>query len=82
MSAPSDWEWWAGEIGADCYYFGNASTRGEAIKAGLRETMPGEKFQIIEARSSTAQKYQDGSYDSVPFTHTRNHEIITNGPQP
>lgn len=76
---PSDWEWWIGEPGAESYALGTAKSRDEAIQIGQRETLPGEQFEIIEARSSTAMKYEGA--DFVPFTHRRNHEVFTNGPQ-
>ena len=79
---PSAWEWWAGEEGDNYYAFGSAGSRDEAIRLGLREVEIGERFQIIEARSSTAKKYDGGDYDFVPFTHTRNHEVVTKGVQP
>ena len=77
---PTDWEWWFGHVDNEGYSE-SAKTREEAIKLGLRDTVAGEQFQIIEARSSTAQKYESGHYDIVPFTHTRNHEVLTNGLQ-
>lgn len=76
---PSDWEWWAGIVEDDSYATSH-KTRDEAIAAGQNMVGPGEQFQIIEARSSTAAKYESGNYDIVPFTHTRNHEVFVNGP--
>lgn len=77
---PSDWEWWAGLVDDEAYASSHRS-RDEAVAAGQRLAEPGEQFRIIEARSSTAAKYDTGYYDFVPFTHTRHHEIITNGPR-
>lgn len=77
---PSKWEWWVGLVG-DESFFSTARDRGDAIKIGMREAEPGEQFKIVEARSSTAAKYADGNHDFVPFTHMRNHEILTNGPR-
>lgn len=73
------WSWWAGDLGADAYGLAcDDKTRDAAIQVASRQLKPGEKFQIIEARSSTAAKYEGA--DFVPFLRTRNHEIITVGP--
>lgn len=75
------WSWWAGELDADAYDLAaEEPTREAAIQVASRQCKPGEKFQIIEARSSTDIKYEGA--DLVPFLRTRNHEIITVGPVP
>ncbi|MGE4323644.1 MAG: hypothetical protein AB7E60_11520 [Sphingobium sp.] len=72
---PSDWHWWAGIVGEWNYEVAvEQPTRQAAIEEALRNTDEGDVVQIIEARISTAAKY-DG-WDAIPFTHTRNHEII------
>ena len=71
------WKWWAGEI--DCQTFDlacEASTREDAIREALTKLSPGEKFQIIEARSSTDKCHDD----FVPFVRTRNFEVLTADP--
>jgi hypothetical protein len=73
------WEWWAGAIGEYTYDIGNADTREAVIAQALAETVPGEQFQIIEAKSSDAAKYEGA--DHVPFLRQRNHEVLTNGPE-
>lgn len=72
------WTWWAGEIDDDTYGLAEAATREDAIREASQGLKPGDKFQIVEARASTAAQH-DGS-DCVPFLRTRNHEIITVGP--
>jgi len=70
------WYWYAGEIGDDTYdLVSDAPTREDAIKEASRQLQIGDRFQIIEARSSQAKKYE-GS-DFVPFLRTRNHEIVS-----
>lgn len=73
------WQWWAGSYGSveyeDHYDLGEFATREEAIAAGRKE-WPGRAFHIVEARSSTAAKYGDGSHDTVPFKKTRNREFV------
>jgi len=77
----SPWSWWAGVPGERTYDLAcDCATREDAIREGLRELQPGERFQIIEARSSEAAEHE-GS-DCVPFLRTRNHEILTAGPVP
>ncbi|MCV9907068.1 hypothetical protein OIV19_05465 [Brucella sp. HL-2] len=53
----------------------DAPTREAAIDQASQQLEIGDQFQIIEARSSDAQKYE-GS-DFVPFLRTRNHEIVS-----
>lgn len=81
---PSNWEWWAGyhrDVEYEgAYNVGCFLTRQEAIDAGRAE-MPDRDgnsfFHIIEARSSTDKRYEGD--DFVPFTHSRNAEIIDAG---
>ena len=73
------WRWWAGMIGEHTYDLaGDCATREDVIRAALHELTPGERFQIVEARSSEDVRHE-GS-DCVPFLRTRNHEILTAGP--
>ena len=74
----SPWTWWAGEVDDDVYALAEEPTRDAVIREAIRGLKPGERFQIIEARASTALKHE-GS-DCVPFLRTRNHEILTVGP--
>lgn len=69
------WMWFAGCVGDDAYELAEEGSREAVIKAAMRELAPGETFQIIEARMSTAAKYE--GWDFVPFLRTRNHEIVT-----
>ncbi|WP_313026717.1 hypothetical protein [Brucella sp.] len=73
------WTWFAGNLGDDVYDLAEADTREKVIAAALDASTgwlkPGDQFRIVEARSSTAKKYE-GS-DFVPFLRTRNAEIIT-----
>jgi len=68
------WTWFAGELGEDVYELAEENTREKVIETAMRHLSVGDQFRIIEARSSTAKKY-DGS-DFVPFLRTRNAEII------
>ena len=76
---PSAWEWWAGGYGHVEYegvYTGCGLTRRDAIAAALSDCEPDENcIIVVEARSSTAKKYEGTEY--VPFTHTRNREQLT-----
>ena len=72
------WEWWAGWLEEDCYSLASEPTREAVIRAASREMKPGDRFRIIEARSSTDKRYEGA--DFVPFLRTRNQEIITVGP--
>jgi hypothetical protein len=77
---PTDWSWYAGVRGEYYYLAVDEPTREAAIAQALRNAEDGEIIQIIEARISTALKYE--AADEVPFTHTRNHEVIgIKGPQ-
>lgn len=72
------WEWWAGSLDEDTYDLANEQTREDAIRVASFGMKPGEKFRIVEARSSSNKKYEES--DFVPFLRTRNHEIIPVGP--
>ncbi|MBA8822269.1 hypothetical protein BRY73_03050 [Ochrobactrum sp. P6BS-III] len=75
----SPWEWWAGELDQDVYdLVGGAKSREDCILEASRQMKSGEKFRIIEARSSSDRRYEGA--DFVPFLRTRNKEIITVGP--
>ncbi|KFH18606.1 hypothetical protein ELZ19_09675 [Brucella abortus] len=71
------WTWHAGRLNEDVYDLAEEPTRERVIEMARYWLMPGEKFRIIEARSSTAQKYEGA--DFVPFLRTRNAEIIEVG---
>jgi hypothetical protein len=68
------WTWFAGEIDEDVYDLAEEDSREKVIEAAMRHLSVGDQFRIIEARSSTAKKYE-GS-DFIPFLRTRNAEII------
>jgi hypothetical protein len=73
------WEWWAGDIDEDDYGLeGGIPTKDEVIRRVSRYMKPGDRFRVIEARSSADRRYE-GS-DFVPFLRTRNKEIVTVGP--
>lgn len=74
----SPWTWWAGIPDDESYALAEASTRDDVIKAALEELVPGDTFEIIEARSSDAKKWEGG--DFVPFLRSRNHEVFVVGP--
>lgn len=72
------WEWWVGSY-ADVEYegaygWGGVTTRNHAIALGLRETRPGERFYIVEARSSQASQHEDA--DVIPFLRQRKKELV------
>ncbi|KAB2680526.1 hypothetical protein [Brucella tritici] len=75
------WTWYAGHLDDDVYDLAEATTREKVIEAALEEVTgwlnPGDRFRIIEARSSDAKKYEGA--DFVPFLRTRNAEIIEIG---
>ena len=72
---PTDWEWFAGLEGESDYFLAcGCATRDAAIKEALCNACVGDIIQVIEARSSTAMKYE--AADFVPFTRTRNRETI------
>ncbi len=69
------WTWFAGNLDDEVYDLAEEGTREKVIEETTRQLSPGQQFRIIEARSSSAKKYE-GS-DFVPFLRTRNAEIIT-----
>jgi hypothetical protein len=73
------WEFWAGSYGnfeyEDAFELGGYATREAAIEAGRAE-WPGKVFYIVEGRASTAARYYDGSYETIPFKRQRNRELI------
>ena len=73
------WTWFAGNLDDDVYDLAEADTREKVIAAALDASTgwlkPGDQFRIIEARSSTAMKYEGSNF--VPFLRTRNSEIVT-----
>ncbi|MBK0020922.1 hypothetical protein IAE29_03270 [Ochrobactrum sp. S46] len=75
------WTWFAGNLDDDVYDLAEADSREKVIAVALDASTgwlkPGDQFRIVEARSSTAKKYE-GS-DFVPFLRTRNEEFITVG---
>lgn len=74
---PTDWLWFAGIRNELEYYLAvEMPSREAAIIKGMQLAVDGEEIQIVEARMSTAAKYESGAYDEIPFTHTRNFEII------
>ncbi|MEP2103068.1 MAG: hypothetical protein ABJP02_05015 [Parasphingorhabdus sp.] len=72
------WEWYAGlEEDVECegvYSVGGCETRDAAI-AEAREQWPDKPIMVIEARMSTAKKHYVDP-DIIPFTHTRNKELM------
>lgn len=71
----SPWSWFAGEPDMESYGLAEEASREAVIAAALKDLEPGDVFEIIEARSSDAKKYE-GS-DFIPFLRTRNHEVFT-----
>lgn len=73
------WTWFAGNLDDDVYDLAEEDTREKVIEAALDASTgwlkPGDQFRIVEARSSTAKKYEGA--DFVPFLRTRNSEIVT-----
>ncbi|WP_404711535.1 hypothetical protein [Sphingomonas sp. MMS24-J13] len=77
----SPWRWWVGfdEDGEpETYNIGEVGSRVQAIALGQRETRAGDRFWIIEARSSEDMRHEGA--DSVPFLRKRNRESFVNGP--
>ena len=77
------WIWWAGHKSSvdddGTYDIDSAATREEVILSGLRDTLPGDQFYIIEALMGPWE--DDGDPDSRhPFAEMRNRELLTNGP--
>lgn len=75
------WQWhWMEEGGCDYGDWGGEhDTRDQAVRDACRELPAGTRFHVIEARSSTAEKYEGA--DCVPFLRTRNKELLVNGPR-
>lgn len=72
---PSGWAWYAGIVGEPVYEVAcDCRSREEALREAARNVGPDEEIQLIEARQSTDRRYEGA--DSIPFTHTRNHEVI------
>lgn len=70
------WSWYAGEVGEFAYDLAcDEPSREAAINAATVQLELGDQFQIIEARSSEAERDEDD--DISPFFRTRNHELIT-----
>lgn len=70
--------WWLEEAGDnDGGWCGDCSTREEAITDAQRNISFGEKFEVMEARSSTSMEYEGA--DCVPFLRTRNRETLFHG---
>ncbi len=74
------WFWLERGDGEDGGWQGERATREQVIREAQRELPVGASFRIVEARSSTAARYEGA--DCVPFLRTRNHETLTNGPKP
>lgn len=77
------WRWWAGDaenVEGDGQYDVDFDTRQQAVAWAIRE-YGGSPFYVIEARSSTAEKYSDGSHEIVPFLRTRNKERLPEPPE-
>lgn len=71
------WTWFAGNLDDDVYDLGEADSREKVIEVAAGQLSHGQQFRIVEARSSSAQKYE-GS-DFIPFLRTRNAEIVVAG---
>lgn len=71
MSSPFAWYW---KFPDDEGYGEECASREAVIAAALKEVLPGEAFEIIEARMSTAREHEGA--DIVPFTRSRNHEVL------
>ncbi len=70
------WSWYAGEVDEFAYDLAcDEPTREAAINAAVIQLEVGDQFQIIEARSSEAKRYEGD--DTIPFLRTRNHELVT-----
>ncbi|WP_298165345.1 hypothetical protein [Novosphingobium sp.] len=71
------WKWYAcieGEAD-ECGY--ESDSKEAAIAAIARDFEPGTVIEVLEARFSTAKKYE--GHDYVPFIAVRNRETITLG---
>lgn len=70
------WSWYAGEVDEFAYDLAcDELSREAAINAAVAQLEIGDQFQIIEARSSEAKRYEGD--DITPFLRTRNHGLIT-----
>ena len=70
------WRWDAGEVDELAYDLAcDEPSRDAVIAAAVAQLEGGDQFQIIEARSSEAKRYEGD--DIAPFLRTRNHELIT-----
>lgn len=74
------WAWWAGEIDDDVYALAEGNSREEVIRVASQGMKRGDRFRIVEARSSTDARYEGA--DFVPFLRIRNFEVVTVGPVP
>jgi hypothetical protein len=71
------WRWFVGIPGEESYDLAcDVATRDEAVREALTQLRPGDRFQVVEARSSESVKHEGGI---VPFLRTRNHEVLTAG---
>lgn len=83
----TDWEWFAGDYGSveneGVYPAGPFPTKTEAIaelqSIGIEPIDGKQMIYVIEARSSTAMRYE--GEEVVPFLRTRNKELIELGPR-
>lgn len=75
------WRWWWIEDGndEDGGWMGDHLTRDKAIADAQRYLPAGTAFDVIEARSSDAMKYEGA--ECVPFLRTRNRERLVAGPR-
>ncbi len=70
------WSWYDGEVDEFAYDLAcDEPSREAAINAAVTQLEVGDQFQIIEARSSEAKRYEGD--DCTPFLRTRNHELVT-----
>jgi len=74
---PGAWKWYAAIEGDEVDGFGSeADTKEAAIADLLRSVtvLPNERIVVIEARMSSAMKYEGEEF--VPFTHQRNRQVV------
>ncbi len=72
---PTCWAWWAGIEGDQTFDLAiEQPTRQAALAEALRNADKEDVIVIVEARMSTDRRYEGD--DFVPFTHTRNREVI------
>lgn len=70
------WSWCAGQVDEFAYDLAcDEPSRDAVIAAAVAQLEVGDQFQIIEARSSEAKRYEGD--DITPFLRTRNYELIT-----